>query len=128
MRTAPPPSLLPPLLSLLFLTTPPAAATTAHRIKHVVVLMEENRAFDHFFGWGRRVGLKVDGLSGQEYNLANASDPTSQRIYVDDAAEYIKEPLCDPAHSTGATTWKVFGGPGSDVGPNRECSLSFLIV
>jgi len=26
---------------------------SAARIKHVVVLMEENRSFDHFFGWSK---------------------------------------------------------------------------
>ena len=36
------------LLALLALLSTRAYA---HRIKHVVVLYEENRAFDHFFGW-----------------------------------------------------------------------------
>ena len=36
----------------------------AHRIKHVVVLYEENRAFDHLLG--HQKALKVDGLKGDE--------------------------------------------------------------
>lgn len=42
--------------------------------QHIIVLMEENRSFDHFFGFAKK--LKVDGLSGNEYNLINLSvDP-----------------------------------------------------
>ena len=36
----------------------------AGRIKHVVVLYEENRAFDHFFG--HQKALKVDGLKERD--------------------------------------------------------------
>ena len=41
-------------LAFLLLGTSAAASpapATHPRIKHVVVLYEENRAFDHFFGW-----------------------------------------------------------------------------
>ena len=38
-------------------------STRAHRIKHVVVLYEENRAFDHLLG--HQKALKVDGLKGR---------------------------------------------------------------
>src|SRR5947209_14519858 len=41
-----------PLLLLLFLTAPAAARTAAgiHKIRHVVVIMQENRSFDSYFG------------------------------------------------------------------------------
>ena len=41
---------------MLFLCTSVAAHP---RIKHVIVLYEENRAFDHFLGW--QSSLDVDG-------------------------------------------------------------------
>ena len=61
------------------------------KIKHVVVLMEENRPFDHIFGW---LGEKVDGLSGKEFNLVDPHDETSAKVFVDDKCPYINE--CDP--------------------------------
>jgi phospholipase C len=39
------------------------------KIEHVVVLMLENRSFDHIFGF--RAG--VNGLSGNEFNLLDPS-------------------------------------------------------
>ena len=41
------------------------------RIQHVVVLMLENRSFDHIFGY--RPG--VNGLKGDEFNLLKPSAP-----------------------------------------------------
>ena len=73
------------------------------RVKHVVVLMLENRPFDHFFGW---YGRGVDGLSGTEFNLVNPEDPRSKRVYVDDKAPFLND--CDPCHGTPCTTQKVY--------------------
>jgi len=50
----------------------PAAPHWADKIKHIVVLMEENRSFDHLFGWATKL-LKVNGLTGKESNLVNRS-------------------------------------------------------
>ena len=72
------------------------------RIKHVIVLMMENRPYDHLFGWS---GIG-DGLSGDEYNLVNPSDATSEKIYVSNKAPLINE--CDPCHATPCTTQKLF--------------------
>jgi phospholipase C len=44
------------------------------RIQHVVVLMLENRSFDHIFGY--RPG--VAGLRGDEFNLLEPADPSSE--------------------------------------------------
>ena len=86
------------------------AGTQQPRIKHIVVLMEENRSFDHLFGWYKNKqpgGRAVDGLTGAESNPLNGSDASSPRVRVDDASPYIGR--CDPAHGTGATAAKVFG-------------------
>ena len=73
------------------------------KIKHVVVLMLENRPFDHVFGW--RPG--VDGVNGSEYNHVNASDPHSPKVFYTANAPYIND--CDPNHNTPPTTYKIFG-------------------
>ena len=43
-------------------------------IKHIVVLMMENRSFDHMLGFAGTDTWKITGLSGTEQN--QASDDT----------------------------------------------------
>ncbi len=45
-------------------------------VEHVVVLMLENRSYDHMLGY---LG-KGEGLSGDEYNLIDPSNPESERF------------------------------------------------
>lgn len=77
------------------------------KIKHVIVLMLENRSFDHFFGFSKP-DLNVNGLTGKEYNLENVKDKNSKKVFVSKDAPYINE--CDPDHSTPATKEKVKDG------------------
>ncbi|KAL0285757.1 UNVERIFIED_CONTAM: Non-specific phospholipase C1 [Sesamum radiatum] len=55
-------------------------------IKTFVVLVMENRSFDHILGWLKRTRPDIDGLSGGEFNRVNASDPTSPAVSVSDDA------------------------------------------
>ena len=71
------------LLALLAL----ALLTRAHRIKHVVVLYEENRAFDHLLGHQKQ--LHVDGLRGDESNPVSLKDPSKGKVIVFDGAPYV---------------------------------------
>ena len=71
------------LLALLAL----ALKTRAHRIKHVVVLYEENRAFDHLLG--HQKALKVDGLKGDESNPVDRRDPSKGSVEVFAGAPYV---------------------------------------
>ena len=43
-------------------------ATGLDRLKHIVVLMMENRSFDHMLGSLKAVNPKIDGLTGAEAN------------------------------------------------------------
>eukprot|EP00040_Diaphanoeca_grandis_P022383 m.120115 g.120115 ORF g.120115 m.120115 type:complete len:679 (-) comp28788_c0_seq1:129-2165(-) len=74
------------------------------KIKRIVVLMEENRSFDHFFGYAKAL-LGVNGLNGDEYNLLNRSNPAAGKVTVDDKSPYLGR--CDPDHGTPATASKV---------------------
>ena len=78
-------------------------------IKHVVVLMQENRAFNHFFGFynSPNRSSKVNGLTGGEFNVVDTTDPNSKKVYVDKLAPYIAP--CDPKHGFPITTNKIFG-------------------
>ena len=71
------------LLALLALTL----STRAHRIKHVVVLYEENRAFDHLLG--HQKSLHVDGLKGTESNPIDPKNPKKGSVSVFDGAPYV---------------------------------------
>jgi phospholipase C len=91
------------LLVLVILACNSSGFEVANKIKHVIVLMEENRSFDHMFGFYPG----VDGLKGNECNFVNNSDPNSQKVCVNKWAPEFNP--CDPDHSTPATTWKLFG-------------------
>ena len=43
------------------------AAVGDSKIKHFVVMMMENRAFDHFLGFLKRSNPDIDGLNGDEW-------------------------------------------------------------
>ena len=80
------------------------ATLPASPIKHVVVLYEENRGFDHFFGFGKKQ-LGVDGLNGDEYNLLDPSDPTSARATVKPTAPWVAD--IQPNHGYSAYQQKL---------------------
>jgi phospholipase C len=80
-----------------------AAVACGHTIKHVVVLMEENRSFDHLLGW--RKG--INGLTGKEFNYVDPQNKSKGRINV--TKDAWNTALCDPNHSVHPTTWKIFG-------------------
>ena len=45
-------------------------------IEHVIVLMLENRSYDHMLGYLPN----GHGLTGDEFNLVDPADPTSERV------------------------------------------------
>ncbi|KZV21803.1 hypothetical protein F511_02961 [Dorcoceras hygrometricum] len=76
-------------------------------IKTIVVLVQENRSFDHMLGWMKRLNPEIEGLTGTESNPLSSSD----RIYYSDESGYV-EP--DPGHSYAATYEQIFGVPWSE--------------
>jgi phospholipase C len=86
-------------------------------IEHVVVLMMENRSFDHIFGF--RPGVK--GLTGKEFNLPNPASPESKsnaRFTVDQNAPYAVLAGRGPGHSVNATNTQLCNsktGPSSSL-------------
>lgn len=94
------------MLKLLFLGLLPVLHSLPWPIKHIVVLMEENRSFDHMFGFAKKL-LGINGLDGTECNPVNTSVPKGPQVCVDTNAPYIA--LSDPDHGTPATTSKIFG-------------------
>jgi phospholipase C len=101
--------LLTPFLRRL-LGLPPRLPTP---IEHVVVLMYENRSFDHMLGFLPEGG----GLSGDEFNLVDPSNPASEKVPVGKGAGYV-DPV-DPAHDFISVATQLYGAPGqvSDPAP-----------
>eukprot|EP01116_Phalansterium_solitarium_P006292 TRINITY_DN18594_c0_g1_i1.p1 TRINITY_DN18594_c0_g1~~TRINITY_DN18594_c0_g1_i1.p1 ORF type:complete len:471 (+),score=146.77 TRINITY_DN18594_c0_g1_i1:130-1542(+) len=80
------------------------AASDVHGspIKHIVVIMMENHSFDNMLGWTPGIG----DLTGAEYNLLNASNPSSKMFNMTKGATYCTVP--DPDHSWPGTELQVF--------------------
>lgn len=79
---------------------------TSSKIKHVVVLMFENRSFDHMLGYLKKLNPKIDGLTGEESNPWNPSDPNSKRVKVSfDSPDNIQ---LNPGHSIRATETEIW--------------------
>ena len=88
-------------------------------IEHVLFLLLENRSFDHMLGFLPRQGhlAGLDGLSGNESNPLDVSDPSSQRITVRKGAPYRVTTGRGPAHSFTAANVQLCGdiaGPSAD--------------
>ncbi|KAJ7186291.1 hypothetical protein O6H91_04G137300 [Diphasiastrum complanatum] len=100
-------------LFLLHLVISPANGTlrrTKHSmkgpIKTVVVLVMENRSFDHVLGWLKRLNPEVDGLTGKESNPISTKDPNSFEVHISDDSEFVDP---DPGHSFQAIREQIFG-------------------
>ena len=83
------------------------------KIEHFVVLMLENRSFDHLFGF--RTG--VNGLKGNEFNLLDPSNPESDSnpvCSVSNGAPFAVPLGKGPGHSIEQTNRQLFN---SKTGP-----------
>ena len=80
---------------------PPPAGT----IQHLVVLMLENRSFDHMLGFMKSAAYPIDGLSGNESNL----DPNGTPVTVSRDANYSGDLTVDPGHLFPDVNMQIFG-------------------
>ena len=80
-----------------------------NKIKKFIILMMENRSFDHALGFLKRLNNDIDGCLPEDsrcYNQLDPSDSSSPRFYVNDNAGNV---VADPHHSIKETTLQVFG-------------------
>jgi phospholipase C len=80
--------------------------TGLDNLRHLVVLMMENRSFDHMLGSLKAVDPRIDGLTGTESN----PDTTNTAITVQSLAEYQGQLDPDPNHSFPAVDQQIFNG------------------
>ncbi|XP_020230449.1 non-specific phospholipase C2 [Cajanus cajan] len=92
------------LLTFLLLLHLPNAISNP--IKTVVVLVMENRSFDHMLGWMKSLNPNINGVTGSESNPLNTSDPNSKRFFFNNQAQYVDP---DPGHSFQAIREQIFG-------------------
>jgi phospholipase C len=107
---------------LLFLVCGLATVALAGKISHIVVLMEENRSFDHLMGLykGTKRGTRGKNFTNTvKYNLTNGSS-AEKVVAWRGGAPYIN--YCDPDHSVPGTTFKIFGT--SDPAPDAKATMS----
>ena len=83
------------------------------RIKHIVVLMMENRSFDHLLGFMKRENPEIRGIVGGDFsNLTTAG----VRVPVSEGAQFQGQ-LSDPGHDYSDVFLQMYGKPvGAPVG------------
>jgi phospholipase C len=84
-------------------------------LQHVVVLMMENRSFDHMLGALQSTNPGIDGLTGHESN----PDSTGVPVSVAPNAAYQGQLDPDPDHHFPAVDLQIFGGVTTAQNPNR---------
>jgi phospholipase C len=83
------------------------------RLGHIVVLMMENRSFDHMFGFLRQQVPQLEGLNGTETNPDTNGDVQP----VQPKAQYQAQLNPDPGHHWEDVNLQIFGNEaGTDDG------------
>jgi len=86
----------------------------AKEVKHLVVLMLENRSFDHMLGFLKSSSYPIDGLTGNETN----PDSAGTQIKVSSDARYVGDLKNDPGHDFISVNEQIFGNSqGTGNGP-----------
>jgi phospholipase C len=75
-------------------------------LKHLVVLMMENRSFDHMLGGLKAVDPRIDGLTGTESN----PDTNGTLVKVQPNAQYQGQLTPDPDHDFAPVDLQIFNG------------------
>jgi phospholipase C len=90
----------------------------AHTIRHLIVLMLENRSFDHMLGFMKSAAYPIDGLSGTESVPMSPQDATPVKVSAD--AEYVLP--FDAGHSIPDTNLQLFSSPSGPppAGPSNQ--------
>ena len=82
-------------------------------LKHIVVLMMENRSFDHMLGGLKAKDPRINGLTGSESN----PDTTGEPAPVQPLAEYQSQLDPDPNHHFPAVNKQLFYGTAAGAAP-----------
>jgi phospholipase C len=92
-------------------------------LKHIVVLMMENRSFDHMLGSLHAENPAIDGLAGNETN----PDSTGVPVTVGPNAAYQSQLDPDPDHHFPAVDLQIFGGVTTAQNSNRQANMQGFV-
>ncbi|KAM7274237.1 hypothetical protein ACFE04_028901 [Oxalis oulophora] len=105
-----------------------ATAATSSPIKTIVVLVQENRSFDHILGWFKTLNPEINGVTGSESNpisTTSTNDLTSNTNLLFNSNSTSIDP--DPGHSFAAIYEQLYGHPwtetDADDGQNPKPSM-----
>ena len=90
-------------------------------LKHIVVLMMENRSFDHMLGGLKRQFPKINGLTGNESN----PDSAGNVVKVSPTADYRGQLSHDPDHHFPGVDVQIFGG--APFAPDRVANMQGFV-
>ncbi len=79
------------------------------KIHRIVVLMLENRSFDHMFGFLRSPDFPIDGLMGTEFNWVNPSNPSKGQVVVSNDAQFVPDLNPGPGHDVRDVLVQLYG-------------------
>jgi phospholipase C len=97
-------------------------ATGLDQLKHIVVLMMENRSFDHMLGSLKAVDTRIDGIAGTD--PYNNPDTTGAAVKPQALAQFQAQLQPDPDHHFPAVDLQIFGG---STDPNRVANMQGFV-
>ena len=87
-------------------------------IEHLIVLMMENRSFDHMLGFMKSPSYAIDGLDGTELNRDSSGEP----VKVNSNARYSGDLSADPSHDFEDVIEQMYGTRTPAVGQQPDMS------
>jgi phospholipase C len=92
------------------------------KLQHIVVLMMENRSFDHMLGSLKAVNPKIDGIVGAD--TFNNPDAANNPVKPQPRAAFQAQLQPDPDHHFPAVDLQIYGGDKSD---NRKPNMQGFV-
>jgi len=92
------------------------------KLEHIVVLMMENRSFDHMLGSLKAVNPKIDGIV--DGDTFSNPDATNNSVKPQPKAEFQAQLQPDPDHHFPAVDLQIYGGDKSD---NRKPNMQGFV-
>ena len=90
------------------------SSSYASPIKTIVVLVMENRSFDHMLGWMKKINPAINGVDETEWNPLSTTDPNSKKLFFQNQAQFVDP---DPGHSFQAIREQIFGSNDASANP-----------
>lgn len=81
----------------------------SNKVNHIVVLVLENRSFDHMLGSLKSSTYPIAGLNGDEANYEHPQAQTGRKVVVSNGAPYVPDVDPSPNHDFPNVAMQLFG-------------------